>query len=58
MRTDLENGIDTRQTYEEYLETTKAYHFIPLKREGWQNWQVHYHGSFRPSEPEVGNELE
>ena len=53
MRTDLTNGVDTRQTYEEYLETMKAYHFIPLKREGWERIQIGLHGSFKESETEV-----
>lgn len=56
MRTDLERGIDTRQTYEEYLETMKAYHFCPLKRELWQDWQIHYHGAYKQSEQEKVNE--
>lgn len=38
------------QTYEQYLETMKAYRFHPLDRETWQLWQVHHHGHFKPSE--------
>lgn len=38
---------DRRQTYEQYLETMKAYNFYPMDRELWQDWQVHYHGSYR-----------
>lgn len=31
-----------RQTYEEYLETMKAYRFSPISRELWQNWEDYY----------------
>lgn len=34
------------QTYEEYLETMKAYHFYPQDRELWAGWQKHYHGEW------------
>lgn len=32
------------QTYEQYRETMRAYHFYPLDYKTWLSWQVHYHG--------------
>jgi hypothetical protein len=43
------NKPDTRQTYEEYLGTMRAYCFVPMQRELWQDWQVFHHGSYKPS---------
>lgn len=37
------------QTYEEYVETMKAYKHHPSDRETWQNWQIKYHGAFKAS---------
>jgi hypothetical protein len=36
------------QTYEEYLETMKAYHFYPLERELWEEWKLQYNKRFIP----------
>lgn len=37
------------KTYEEYLETMRAYHFYPNDRETWQGWQIYYYGFFKAS---------
>lgn len=38
------------QTYEEYLETMKAYNFYPLKQDQWERRQIELHGYFKKSE--------
>jgi len=41
--------FEDMQTYEEYLETMKAYGFIPkIKDYGrWQKWQISYFGFYK-----------
>ncbi len=34
--------INNGQTYAEYLETMKAYHFCPIDYETWFDWMLYY----------------